>query len=57
MAHKHDSLIVDSEGRAWLQTIDNKGVKRASYLGYVDTEVLRAFALAKGIRFSVVLAR
>ncbi len=37
------SLLVDSAGRAWLETIVD-GIKRTSYIGFVDTRRLEEIA-------------
>lgn len=42
------TIIVDKEGRAWLETLVN-GTKRTSYIGFVDITKLEDYAREKQI--------
>jgi hypothetical protein len=45
-----DCLIVDSEGRAWLESMVN-GVRKSSYLGFLEVVDLETWAKARGLDF------
>jgi len=44
-----DCILIDGQGAAALQT-EVAGVRRWSWMGYLDRDALEAFALARGLQ-------
>lgn len=51
-----DCIIFGNDGTAWLQTTDDAGVRRWSYLGRRSAQELRKFCVVRHLLFVTVFA-
>ena len=52
---ENTTMIRDTEGRYWMQTTDDDGRRRSSYVGNIgQASIVEAWCLGKGIEFRQV---